>query len=757
MANVAAPQQPQNQPTESPLMGLYLDRPAHMIDPKGFSACNNVRIELGRVRSDLLGWTTAANLTAVPGGTLYLDTFVTASGRQFVIAVSPTDLYVLYDSASPAAYANRHQQRYATPLWTNRGAISPSSVAINNGSPTVTGTNTLWNHQYQGGVTVTTSGSTAQGSTTVVITGSPKELMPGQVITCATAGLLANGTQYVGDSTSGSNHIILSLPTTNVIPGSTVLTIGNNTVTGAGRTNVMAGDFIAFRNPVAAATDIFPIVGADTWYQVQSVNSDTSLTLTTNYVGTNLSGNAYMVRQTFKGPGNAGSVLVNESDVFNSAFLGAVPLTPASEQAAFNDTWFYTNGFDPVVMIWAAQNAASVASQAFGSMYPPSIPFLAKDLKAYKGILVFGGLGFPSPTWPVTSATAPATTFTQGNEIASSDSSAPVQLNSGIAFQGIAISGPFTIAKLGILGQVLMMYGIGAEATGAATEDNHSGVVTSASLVGFPTIWTFSDVIQTRGPISGEAVAVFADRHQFISIDGEYRYNGLFIQVMNDQVWREVLLGFDFTRRQALFHFQCSPHGDLIWAVPQATDPGGQTYASSAYVEHYMEQANSYLFKPYTKRDFPFTSCCTYQPTGGAAPNYPIQLASDTSGTIWQLYASNTQNGTPALATVTWAARKIGNGRSRVLVTRVYPEIEYQSSPVSTVNVTLTLQNYAAGPVTITDTQAFDPSYPGSLGYTQHYRRGAVAAVTISDSAGVGWACDGYDWDYLDGGVRLKS
>lgn len=755
MPNVGAPQPPQNQPRENPMMGLFLDRPAHTIDPKALSACNNVRIELGRLRSDLLGWAQAASLASVPGGTVYLDTFVTAGGRQFVIAVSPTDIYILYDSQSPAAYSSNYQLRYATPLFVNRGVIAPSSVSITTGTNTVTGTGTHWKYAYQNGATFVGSAAT-QGVTQITVSsGSALDLAPGQIVTCATAGLLANGTQLVGDATGRIN---ISLATLNVIPPSTTFTIGNAVGDGAAGTrwNVLPGDFIAFRNP-ATNGDLFPIVGADTWYQVATVASDTSLTLTTNYTGTTLSGSPYMVRQCLKGSSNAGAILVNESETFISADLGAIPLSPPAGQAAFTDTWFYTNGFDPVVMLWAVQNGAQTnASQAFGSSYPPSIPFLCKSLKAYKGILTFGGLGFPASTWPVTSATAPATTFTQGNEIASSDSSTPTQLNSGIAFQGIAVSGPFTIGKLAILGQVLMLYGIGAEATGAATEDNHSGVVTSASLVGFPTIWTFSDVIQTRGPISGEAVAIFSDRHQFISIDGEYRYNGLFIQIMNDQVWREVLLGLDFTRRQAFFHFQCAAHGDLIWAVPQSTDPNGQSYASSAYVEHYMEQANSYLFKPYTKRDFPFTACCTYQPAGAASPGSPIYLASDPTGTIWQLYTSNTQNGTAALATATWGSRPIGNGRSKMLVTRVYPEIAYQASPIGNVSVTLTLQNYAEGPVTITDTQSFNPSYPSGVGWTTHYRRGSVGSVTFSDQAGVGWVAAGYDWDYTLGGVRLS-
>jgi len=87
-------------------------------------------------------------------------------------------------------------------------------------------------------------------------------------------------------------------------------------------------------------------------------------------------------------------------------------------------------------------------------------------------------------------------------------------------------------------------------------------------------------------------------------------------------------------------------------------------------------------------------------------------------------------------------------------VTRVYPEIEYQASPAGNVSVTLTMQDATAGPVTLTDVQSFNPSYPNGLRFTNHFRRGRVASVTLSDTAGVGWVCDGYDWDWTAGGVR---
>lgn len=717
-------------------MGLFLDRPAHMIDPKGFSACNNVRIELGRVRSDGIGWTKngatiTQNVAVGPAesGTapiIYMDTFITSENAQYVFAVTPTDIIQMYSSAS--GYA----MQWATPLY-NIG-----TVAVNNGSTSVAGTGTRWHTDIQYGDAVTLLTNAALGATKLYISSTNTFFWPlGLPITDATSAI-PGGTYIANTGTDGGGYFVtLSAAITIAMTAGDGITVG--TVT-AIRNNVRAGDYILFGATAPGN------IGTNTWYQVASVTTDGALTLSTSYVGTNLSGSTYCVKQglTDTYTDSPPTLPACSSDTYLAAAgyngqqnAGANPATATNN----TDIWFFTNGLDPVISIYVENGQTAI-----NSLYVRSVPYLVNCLKQYRGLMVYGGLVWVGKATLLSSIT-------------SSDSGLPLQLNSGIAFQGIATGGPFSITRISVLGATMMLYGTGEWAGGPFNADNTGGVVTSASLVGFPTIWTFSDVVQTRGPIAGGAVAIFSDRHQFLAIDGQYRYNGLFIQVMNDHVWREVMKGFDITRPNACFATTIPTTGDLIWTIPQTTDPGGQLFASSAYVEHYMEQANSYLFKPFTKRDFPFLATCAYQPGssfGQQAGNQPYYLAGDLQGNIWILYQSNLQNLIPPLCSVTWASRKIGNGRSRMLVTRVYPEIEAQASS-ATIDVTLTLQNYAAGPVLITDTQTFDPSYPNEIGWTTHFRRGAVASVTISDQAGVGWICDGYDWDYITGGVRLRS
>lgn len=69
--------------------GLYLDRaPSHVPDG-GMSACNNVRIESGKLRNDFLGWSTFGNVTGPDHATndvLIIDEHIASDGvRQLIV------------------------------------------------------------------------------------------------------------------------------------------------------------------------------------------------------------------------------------------------------------------------------------------------------------------------------------------------------------------------------------------------------------------------------------------------------------------------------------------------------------------------------------------------------------------------------------------------------------------------------------------------------------------------------------------------
>jgi len=739
VANVGIPAPPQNQDEGAPLSGLYLDRPPHKVDPKGFSACNNVRIEMGRVRSDLMGWQLSNFPPTLGVPIIYQSAFIDSNNNQIPIFVTATDILI----------QNGTQWKYITP------AYNSGFATVTNGSAAITGFKTRWASDIQYGDTLTVTATFTPGVTKIYVTTPYLADYGISIVDQNNLGAIPPGTYVLfygqDGGPGGGNFIILSQATIATVTAGDTLFAGTG---GSLRPNVRAGDQISFGDP----RDGNP---ASTWYTVQSVNSDTSITLTVPYAGATAVNGNYRVRQlltnTVTGAGIAPAApYLPCCSSTNFPAASGFSLGPAYGEVNFPsgaDEWFFTNGIDPIVVFYGG---------GYSTFFSRSIPFKCATLIQKQGLLICGGL--------LTSGGVRL-----GSSIASSDNGFPQQMSGGVSFQGIATDGPFNITRLGILGSSVMIYQTGKWGGGPDQADDISGAVTSASFVGFPTIWAFSDVIKTRGPLSGGAVAVFPDRHQFLAIDGEYRYNGLFIQVMNDQVWRQVLKTFDTSRPGSCFATVIPTFGDLIWAIPQTTDPLGQLFASTAWVEHYMEQANSYLFKPITQRDFPFfTAGAVAQPFGttwasfGSATwnqlttpwnsfaygSMPLAYtACDASGNVWSLYQSNKQNGVPRTSFVTWGARVIGNGRARALVTRVYPEIEVVAPGPAPVTVTMGLQDAVGGPTLVTDTQTFDATYAGPR-FTTHYRRGRVATVTFSDTVGLGWVCDGYDFDWITGGLR---
>lgn len=503
-----------------------------------------------------------------------------------------------------------------------------------------------------------------------------------------------------------------------------------NTVIATGlRKNARAGDQVY----IGSASQNNPSPGGQGWFTIQSVNSDTSITLTTNFTGGNQTNVAYTLRQLFSGDA--------------SSFHYASETFPNAGAPDNSDLWFATNGGgttanDPLVKWNGSSTFASLVS---------TVPFLCFELRRFKNMLCYGGL------------TQLSTGQALPTSVANSDNGLPTSYNTGVAGQYIVTDSIIQINWLGILGNLMMVY----------SGNQLTGDVVSAYFVGPPTNFVFTSVVRGRGPIGSRFVAEFPDRHQFIASDGEYRYNGLFIQLMNTQVWRQILQSFDYSRRDRAFNIVNRFWGDLIWAVPQTTDPG--LPPNVAWVEHYLEQANNYLFKPVTKRDFPFTVSGTiinqtvltfnnmpngfntynqqFSQSSGAA-GFPIQLCGDVNGFVYSLYSADTQNGTAYTSFAAFPQRLTVNERSRGVVARVYPFAEAIQSGSYNLSVALTMRDQVGGQPTFTDTQSINLMFTGNR-FSSHFRAGRTGQVTFSTPGpNQPWTLDGYDWDVVQGGVR---
>lgn len=492
--------------------------------------------------------------------------------------------------------------------------------------------------------------------------------------------------------------------------------IPTNPITLGVRNNIMPGDQISF----GSASQNDPNA---TWFTVQSVTDDTHLVLTTSAgVQNNV---AFTNRMLAQGDNN---VFHWNHEVF-----------PGAGGFFNSDMVFFTNGLDPVIS-WNG-------TDTFG-IYQSDMPFTCFEMRRFKNMMIYGGLTYKGELL--------------GTSIANSDNNDPHNLATGVAGQYTVSDGPYTINWLGVLGNNLMVY----------MGNMQGGSVIAASFVGFPTNFVFNEVIRGRGPIASRLVAEFPDRHQFIGMDGEYRYNGLFIQLMNTQAWRVILQNFDRSRSDKAFCAVIPQFGLVNWALPLITDPGQDIV--TAYVECYLEQPQNFLFKPITQRDFPF-SAITLWPTGtpyttwdqesgqwnndtdrwnafSISGSYPITYVGDSSGKVYSLFSADTQNGVAYTSSATFGQRVVTTERERGLVRRIYPFVK-QASGYS-LTVILTLFDQLSGNSVITDTQTMAMDYSANR-FTSHFRRGRLAQVQFS-TAGPSqpWSLEGYDWDVSSGGQR---
>jgi hypothetical protein len=507
------------------------------------------------------------------------------------------------------------------------------------------------------------------------------------------------------------------------------------------RKNLRPGDWINLNNP--GSTTVNDPLNAH-WFQIATVTSDTTATLVGG-TGPVISGQPYTARQclnnnltrarpAFETFPNAGAP-DNMDLCFVANYGGAAPLV---------------TGTDPIFS-WNPLNT-------FGT-YLSTLAFTCGFLKRFNNVMIYGRL---NPANPVN------TLSLEGTQIASSDNGLPKAVSGGVTFQGTISDGAEPIIHMGILGNQLMLY-CGSNPFSNVTTNTTvtpAGSVVSAQFVGLPFVWQFQTIIRNRGPIGQGLVVEFADRHQFIAADGEYRYNGMFLQVVNDHIWRQVLRNIVPLSMPTAFHILVPVQGDVIWCIPQTGSPN-----FVGFVEHYMEMANSYLFKPYTQRDVSFTDLSTqfnWSAYLGTLPSFTVfanqnlwAVVGDTEGNLLSLYTAdfqqigNTPTAVGFASTCTFAARVVAGERSRGLIKRVYPFAEtafLDAGPYNLV-VTLTLQDRIGGATQITDIQNFPittADVAGTNRFTTHYRRGRVAAVTFStpgSPTGQNWALDGYDWE----------
>lgn len=422
--------------------------------------------------------------------------------------------------------------------------------------------------------------------------------------------------------------------------GTVSVTNGSPTVTGSGTTwstNLKAGDFIH----VGDAVQRDPTA---TWYEIDSVDSNTQITLTANYAETTAAGEVYTARKTFTG------------DVFDPWVFETFPSAVGVGVGSDGDRWYATNGQDPVVA-W---------TNTLTEVYEPAIGLdAAKWLRRFSNVMVYGDITVSSDRRPYS--------------IRTSDLGKPEDTTNGLAAEFVVHDGSDPLLTAEPLGDALVLY---AERS-----------VTLAQFVGEGFVFIFRKSVHGLGPVSSRAVVNFGDYHEFLGPDSKYRYDGVQVQESGQHVMREVLRRATPSRLPMAFVHIDEENGEALWVVPQNTDPDLETGPpASAFTEHYLEEVGR-APKPFMVRDlaplsmgfFERELTLTWDQISQAFNEinfrwddrflqaaFPFNLFGAADGKVYILNEWDSQNGADLNAFVRFGRRPLGDVMTKGLVRRVH-------------------------------------------------------------------------------------
>lgn len=481
---------------------------------------------------------------------------------------------------------------------------------------------------------------------------------------------------------------------------------------------IQPGDKIYFGSATQTSTHV-------TWYEVDHVVDDTHLVLVATS-GVKVNG-PYTIRRLFQDAAN----VTWSVDTF------------VNDGASGDDLWFATNGLDAPVT-WNGTDVFAKRHDELG--------FTCKTLTTYSNMMVYGNI------------------TTLGNflfsSIINSDVGLPLHAGNtgtGLSEQFVVHSNTDEILNMIPIGDYLIVY---SERT-----------IVPIQFVGDPIIFTFRVAISGVGPISGNAIADFGDFHEFIGSDAGYLFDGVTLKTTNEHVWREILRQTDPVRRKEAYGHFDEEQGDLIWIIPNTTDPGVGTIGAPptiGWTEHYLETASDPNFdgSPFSKRYIPFTITGFYERVTGSLWSdmtfawqtanfawndqffqlaFPLNIAGDEDGKIWTFNTAQKANGVALPSFVRTGRQALSSGRERDLLTRVYP---FSHSLPFMLDVGLYVTQFIGGPANKVAQVKFDQSLPEGQNFVTFYRRARAVEFFFGSDAGEPWVLDGWDFDSVKGGMR---
>lgn len=487
--------------------------------------------------------------------------------------------------------------------------------------------------------------------------------------------------------------------------------------------NLKSGDYIS----VDATGRTSP---SSVWYKIQTVNSDTSITLTTNYVGTTAGGKLYTGRSCFTGE--------LDTPFFTEVFYNGAALGGGTG----TDRWYATNGIDQIVA-WDGA-ATQVYRPNFGTIETCNYLRRFKNVMFFiapriSGALLTYAINTSAIGQPENAVTLEASQFIV------SDDTAPL------------------IAAIQI-GELLAIYSTNS--------------ITLAQFVGSPVMYAFRTAVHGVGPRSARAVAQFPDHHVLLATDSQYRFDGVAARPFNTHVWKQVTRQISPQRLSSIItHFDES-RGDLIWVVPLTTDANPDSGPpEKAYTTHYLEQIDEDQPQPHSYRELPATALGYYDRLTTLTwddlvadwtsynfrwndqflqTSFPFTLFGDNLGNIFTLNELSTKAGTPMSVYVRFSRRPVVDNRTRGVVTRLYPHIDPIPGATHSVHCRIRCFDGEATSLQLTteDDFAVDDAVQVNRFVSPRAPARFVEVEFATDGANEPFALGGYDMDGSRGGKR---
>lgn len=502
------------------------------------------------------------------------------------------------------------------------------------------------------------------------------------------------------------------------VVGTVTVTNGLDTVTGSGTTwstNLKSGDY--FHSGSSTEND-----PAEIWYEIQSVDSNTQITLTENYGEASLGGQAYTTRLVFT---------ADNADYWNSTVFPDAP-TGAVTSLAAGDHWFATNSKEIVVWDASGTTVTVLATATTG------LAFTCKDITYYKNMLLYGNIVESGSSKPST---------VKNSAIADPENVTTLEANEFIMAEEVDF-----IEAIMPLGDFVVVYA--------------ENSVNIAQFIGSPAIFAIRTVAPGVGVYSGRTIIDFGDYHEFIGHDRAYRFDGVRLESFGDQVFPDVLRRADRSRSSKSLAALSEEELEVYWVVPLASDGSEENKSAEiAYTEHYAENVGRNP-TPFMRRQLPATAIGFFvdSPIGRFSDftgmtfeditfrfndryftsNFPVVLFGDEDGGIWRM---NTRTGTELslfwTAYADTATFALVDGNSKGVVRRIEPYVEKNTSPIGMISF-LTVSNRIDGDAVDTKTLPYHIDQSGER-YTPtravgRYGKVRFVSITTTDV----WRMQGY-------------